>query len=220
MEWVLLQINKIKDFLSSKNAAKDEDASKNANEFRKLPKIPLAKITVNIHSSNEMKNDKLPDLASPLKKLAPAKSVAKKVLNSNTPASPATSRKITLETMLFGDNPKEVNPSHIEFKNHDITKVSSKRNGVIKSYAANTNQGILRDYNEDRVSIILNVAKPESKKSNSLWPKISFFGVFDGHGGASWADFLRDNLHSFIVKDQSFPQFPKIAIKNGFKEAE
>jgi serine/threonine protein phosphatase PrpC len=30
------------------------------------------------------------------------------------------------------------------------------------------------------------------------WPKCSFFGVFDGHGGSSCAQFLRDNLH-FLV---------------------
>jgi len=27
------------------------------------------------------------------------------------------------------------------------------------------------------------------------WPKSSFFGVYDGHGGSACADFLRDNLH-------------------------
>jgi len=38
-----------------------------------------------------------------------------------------------------------------------------KENGVVKSYAANTNQGIIRDYNEDRVSIVLNIQKPPQK---------------------------------------------------------
>ena len=72
--------------------------------------------------------------------------------------------------------------------------------GLIKSYAANTNQGIIREYNEDRVSIILNILKPKSKAHlNIEWPQICFFGVFDGHGGAACADYLRDNLHNFIV---------------------
>ena len=59
------------------------------------------------------------------------------------------------------------------------------KNGPIKAYAANTNQGLLRDYNEDRVSIILNIAKPENKQQLQDWPKIAFFGVFDGHGGSA-----------------------------------
>ena len=54
----------------------------------------------------------------------------------------------------------------------------------------------MRNYNEDRVAIILNIMKPKSKNFDSnLWPKCSFFGIYDGHGGAVCADFLRDYLH-------------------------
>ena len=87
-------------------------------------------------------------------------------------------------------------------------------------YAANTNQGIIRDYNEDRVSIVLNIMQPPTKKDVENWPKCSFFGVFDGHGGNTCADFLRDNLHQFIIKDAQFPQNPRQAIINGYKKAE
>lgn len=65
----------------------------------------------------------------------------------------------------------------------DKSKCSTRRNGIVKAYAANTNKGIIRNYNEDRVSIILNILKPQSRKGED-WPKCSFFGVFDGHGGA------------------------------------
>lgn len=82
--------------------------------------------------------------------------------------------------------------------NHEPTKCSIKRNGIVKAYAANTNQGIVRNYNEDRVSIILNIMKPASRM-NEDWPKCSFFGVYDGHGGVSCADFLRDNLHQYVI---------------------
>jgi protein phosphatase 2C family protein 2/3 len=78
---------------------------------------------------------------------------------------------------------------------------------------------IIRDYNEDRVSIILNIVKPLSYKGSS-WPNISFFGIYDGHGGNSCSDFLRDNLHQYIVKDPLFPLDPKKAILNGFEQAE
>ena len=76
-----------------------------------------------------------------------------------------------------------------------------------------------RNYNEDRVSIILNILKPPSR-SNETWPKCSFFGVYDGHGGSACADFLRDNLHQFVIKEPSFPNVPKEALKNGFAAAE
>ena len=54
--------------------------------------------------------------------------------------------------------------------NFDSTKTSVKRNGVVSAYAANTHQGIVRNYNEDRVSIILNIVKPPSRK-DEIWPK-------------------------------------------------
>lgn len=61
--------------------------------------------------------------------------------------------------------------------------------------------------------------KPPSKKCET-WPKCAFFGVFDGHGGYSCADFLRDNLHQFIIRDSEFPDNPRQAIINGFRNAE
>lgn len=88
-----------------------------------------------------------------------------------------------------------LDPFDLALPNEESTKFSSKENGRIHSYAANTNQGIIRNYNEDRVSIILNIVKPKGKEKVSHWPKCSFFAVYDGHGGNACADFLKDNLH-------------------------
>jgi protein phosphatase 2C family protein 2/3 len=107
----------------------------------------------------------------------------------------------------------------IVIPNHESTKCSIKDNGIVKAYAANTNQGIVRDYNEDRVSIILNILKPQSREAED-WPRCSFFGVYDGHGGAGCADFLRDSLHQFVIREPSFPWNPKEALREGFKKAE
>lgn len=52
------------------------------------------------------------------------------------------------------------------------------------------------------------------------WPQICFFGVFDGHGGSACADYLRDNLHNFVVQNEQFPQNPVEAIREGFRECE
>ena len=89
----------------------------------------------------------------------------------------------------------------------------------MRAYAANTNQGLVRNYNEDRVSIILNIVKPEHRK-HETWPTCSFFGVYDGHGGSACAEFLRDNLHHFVIKEESFPWDPQEAIRQGFEKAE
>ena len=107
----------------------------------------------------------------------------------------------------------------IPFNNFDKAKTSSKIMGNIKAYGANTYQGLVRNYNEDRVSIIINMTRPENY-TKKYWPKISFFGIYDGHGGAKCADFLRDCLHKIIFSNEFFPENVEKAIKNGFLKAE
>ena len=84
-----------------------------------------------------------------------------------------------------------------KFKKYENAKYGTRSNGCITGYGVNTNQGSVRSYNEDRVSIILNVIKPNSRK-NEDWPKVSFFGIYDGHGGNKCADFLKENLHQYV----------------------
>lgn len=100
--------------------------------------------------------------------------------------------------------------------------MSNKRTGVVRAYAANTNQGLVRNYNEDRVSIITNLLPPKQRSdiNPDHWPRCSFFAIYDGHGGNYCADYLRDNLHNFVTMEPCFPQDPKQAIINGFKKAE
>ena len=75
-------------------------------------------------------------------------------------------------------------------------KFVEKGNGIIKGYAVNTFHGMVKDYNEDRVSIIMNITKPNYK---GRWPKCSYFGVFDGHGGDACSNFLKDNMHKYVI---------------------
>ena len=69
------------------------------------------------------------------------------------------------------------------------------------AYGANTHNGLIRNYNEDRISIVLDLKKPGIQPNSSKQPKfqIQFFAIFDGHGGQGCAEFLRDNLHNYIA---------------------
>ena len=106
------------------------------------------------------------------------------------------------------------------FHNYEPSKTSKKKMGLIKSYAVNTYQGIVRDYNEDRVSIMVNMNKPRGYYKR-IWPRVSFFGIYDGHGGETCSEYLRDNLHDLIVhNNQFFPENIIEAIKLAFNKAE
>ena len=109
------------------------------------------------------------------------------------------------------------------YANLNKVRISHKPYGIIQAYATITSSG-KRNYNEDRVSIIYNIPKPQGyieNKNNSIpWPNCSFFGLYDGHGGSAACDFLRDNLHKYIINDKYFPSNPQKAIANGFIYAE
>ena len=113
------------------------------------------------------------------------------------------------------------NKQNLLFANLFNVKISHKPFGIIHSYATMTSNG-KRDYNEDRVSIVYNIPKPPNFKESkeNLWPNCSFFGLYDGHGGNGTCDFLRDNLHKFIINDKNFPINPQRAIANGYIHAE
>jgi hypothetical protein len=104
------------------------------------------------------------------------------------------------------------------YRDYEPSKCSTKSNGNIKAYSVNTYHGICRNYNEDRVAIVLNISKPDGYIG--YWPKCNFYGLYDGHGGSICADFLRDKLHEYIIKDINFPENPIQALKRGFQNAE
>lgn len=128
--------------------------------------------------------------------------------------------KLDIMSLLNSNHPPlNLNVLSSNFPFYENSKSSFKNCNSIVAYAANTHQGSVRTYNEDRVSIILNIMKPPTFKG-SYWPKCSFFAVYDGHGGAACADYFRDNLHQFIIKDSNFPLNPKEAIIQGCAHAE
>lgn len=64
----------------------------------------------------------------------------------------------------------------------------------------------MRNYNEDRISIVLDLRNPKLNSSNPEGTKqVKYFALFDGHGGLGCAEFLRDNLHNFIAASEYFP---------------
>ena len=90
------------------------------------------------------------------------------------------------------------------------------------AYGANTHNGLIRNYNEDRISIVLDLKKPGIQPTSTKQPafKIQFFAIFDGHGGQGCAEFLRDNLHNMIASQTEFPNDLDTALRKGCAAAE
>lgn len=101
-------------------------------------------------------------------------------------------------------------------------QTSSKRFAVdaetklsYRAYAARTNNGLMRKYNEDRVSIIQKIFLDNDQSHPT-----SFFALFDGHSGVKCADYLRDNLHQFITRKPAFRRDKRRALVEGILECE
>ena len=101
----------------------------------------------------------------------------------------------------------------VKYPKHSINK-------YIKSFAVNSYQGIIKNYNEDKVSMILSIKRPKTYPPEKKWPNISYFGLFDGHGGSSCGNFLRDNLHNYIIKEKNFLENVEQSLINSFEKAE
>ena len=116
----------------------------------------------------------------------------------NEPQTP----KITLNPGSFSQAanigfplPKKPEPTVLSLKilnkkydYYEKAKFSNKQFGSLKSFSYNTFQGLFKDYNEDKIIVVNQIKKPTSSKIKT-WPKISYFGIFDGHGGEGVPNF-------------------------------
>ena len=83
------------------------------------------------------------------------------------------------------------------------------KNDIIKAYAYNTNEGNIRDYNEDTITATKIILDPKDK-TNYFY----YFAVYDGHGGNGCSIYLKNNLYKNI-KEPSVK-----GIKNAISETE
>ncbi len=73
---------------------------------------------------------------------------------------------------------------------------------------------------EDAHAVVLDLQpEPNDASQNPSGPdkRLSFFGVYDGHGGEKVALYTGDNLHKIIAKQDSFKEGNiEQALKDGF----
>ena len=106
-----------------------------------------------------------------------------------------------------------------QYDDYEKAQFSNKQIGSLKSYGYNTFHGLFKETNEDKIIVVNQIKKPASSKMKT-WPKISFFGIFDGHGGEGCADFLKDNFLNYLSENKNFPFDIKLSLTETFEKIE
>ena len=117
------------------------------------------------------------------------------------------------------DSNLSINILKKEYENYPIGEMSKEKLGHIKSFSFNSYHGLVKKENEDRVSVNPLVKKPHNKKIQ-YWPKISYFAIFDGHGGETCSSYLKHNFLNNLIEDKNFPFDIKESILNTIEKTE
>jgi len=107
-------------------------------------------------------------------------------------------------------------------KNYDFYEkamLSNKQIGSLKSFSYNTFHGLYKKINEDKIIVVSQIKKPASSKLKT-WPKISYFGIFDGHGGEGCSEFLKNNFLNYLIENKNFPFDIKTSLNETFEKVE
>ena len=113
--------------------------------------------------------------------------------------------------------------SKIEYEQYPQAQLSSNSFGKIVAYGANSYNGIAKKQNEDKLKIILDYKfdRPfNSTNGNTINPNISYFAIYDGHGGNKCSNFLQEKLDFLLFNSNNFPLYILQAIYDGYTKAE
>ena len=134
-----------------------------------------------------------------------------------------SSKIISKSVLVKGNEDKNTKALNNAFEktypNYGACAHSQKPQGLMKSYAYNSYKGLVKDYNEDRVVVVSQIQKPQ-KTIHRTWPKMSYFGIFDGHGGETCSEYLKNNFLNILVENKNFPFDIKTALIETFEKLE
>ena len=113
--------------------------------------------------------------------------------------------------------------ANLNYGSYPSVELSSESYDIIAGFAGNSYNGIIRKSNEDRIKMIADYKLPKPvtiKGGKTINPQISYFAIYDGHGGNKCCNFLQENLHNYIFTSEDFPLYTLKAINSAYIQAE
>ena len=230
--------------INSYNSKKIGNVFRNINNSMKIKHIHLNKININRikHPKKkldtafnlEQRNNSLPkiivnknlvhlSLDEPKKNDEKRTNSLKNIFNYQNNIKAKLLGKIEITDNFCNDDLSFEEILNSDFPFYRSARHSENSFDRIISYGVNTYQGLIRKYNEDRVTILINpliVKKDNNVQKDNENFKISYFSIYDGHGGNKCCDFLKKYLHTYIMESDYFPSDPLKAIEEGFNLCE
>lgn len=172
-----------------------------------LPKINLRNNPICLKEKERAKEEK--------EKNKKRRAVSQRTINNMKNIQPQETHKQSENNIILEDILRDT------YAYYQPAKHSENIFDKIISYGVNTYKGRIRQYNEDRVTILINASLNKTIiKDISSFPKISLFSIYDGHGGNKCCEFLKTSLHHYIFDSEFFPKNPIKAIEQGFRNCE
>ena len=110
--------------------------------------------------------------------------------------------------------------ANLPYNEYPQAEYSKKAFYNISDYAFNSYNGAIKSYNEDMVQAKEEKRQLKLKNNEPFTVHISYFGVFDGHGGDKCSKFLKENMHKYLLESNILLKNPMEAIREAFKKAE
>ena len=236
------EINELKNLLKVGNNINNNNIN-NINrqsfaEVKVLKNQPINQSNINLSQSQNLFNNSIPNqIPNQLKNLLPGKmknsisgplpeaQIGNQIQNKPSGLSQAQLNAImnNNKNLKIMDNLNIDSLSKLNYPDYPKVIYSSNSFSKIAAYAVNSYHGIFKKENEDKTKEILDY-KTNKTINNShgepIIPNISYFAIYDGHGGNKCSEFLKNNFDSFLFNSNFFPMYTLQAIYEAFMKSE
>ena len=197
--------NKNKSLKPQTSSGKKVLASSHLDLITQNPSLEPIKQTLPVHLQIEQQYSKIPGYSNKLQ-------IPKMQMTVQPQAQPYNKKSATLMTVN--------SLAKIPYNEYPQVEFSIKHFYNISGFAANSYNGKSKNYNEDKYKAIPareipNIINGEHSKSY-----VSYFGIFDGHGGDKCSIFLKNKMDDLLLNSKSLLSNPIESIRDAFVNAE